>query len=115
VKPKIKISTKVGQTCRSALKSGRRGNAALPSCIAGFTLVEILVVVVLMSLIVLALMAVFNSTQAAFRASLTQTDVLEGGRSVIGLVKADLEGMTPSFGQSNVVLTGGTTFPASHR
>jgi hypothetical protein len=63
--------------------------------------VEILVVVVLMALIVLALMAVFSSTQAVFRASITQTDVLEGGRSVMGLVKSDLEGMTPSFGVSN--------------
>jgi Tfp pilus assembly protein PilV len=62
-----------------------------------FTLVEILVVVVLMALIVLALMAVFSSTQAAFRASITQTDVLEGGRSVMGLIKSDLEPMTPSF------------------
>lgn len=69
-----------------------------------FTLVEILVVVVLLSLIVLALMAVFNSTQAAFRASLTQADVLEGGRSVMGLIKSDLESLTPSFGRSNVVL-----------
>ena len=58
---------------------------------------EILVVVVLMSLIVLALMAVFNSTQAAFRASLTQTDVLEGGRSVMGLIKNDLESVTPCY------------------
>jgi hypothetical protein len=62
-----------------------------------FTLVEILVVVVLMALIVLALMAVFSSTQAAFRASITQTDVLEGGRSVMGLIKSDLEPMTPCF------------------
>jgi hypothetical protein len=62
-----------------------------------FTLVEVLVVVVLMALIVLALMAVFSSTQAAFRASITQTDVLEGGRSVMGLIKSDLEPMTPSF------------------
>ena len=62
-----------------------------------FTLIEVLVVVVLMSFIILALMAVFNGTQTAFRASLTQTDVLEGGRSVMGMVKSDLEGMTPSF------------------
>jgi hypothetical protein len=60
------------------------------------------VVVVLMSLIVLALMAVFSSTQAAFRASITQTDVLEGGRSVMGLIKSDFEPMAPSFGVSNV-------------
>ena len=65
--------------------------------LGAFTLVEILVVVVLMSLIVLALMAVFNSTQAAFRASITQTDVLEGGRSVMGLIKNDLESLTPSY------------------
>ena len=68
---------------------------------------EILVVVVLMSFIVLALMAVFNSTQAAFRASLTQTDVLEGGRSVIGLMKSDFESLTPSLDQSNLVANGG--------
>ena len=66
-----------------------------------FTLVEILMVVVLLSLIVLALMAVFNSTQDAFRASITQTDVMEGGRSAIGLIKSDLESLTPSLGNSN--------------
>ena len=43
-----------------------------------FTLVEVMVVVTLLSLIVLALMTVFNSTQAAFRASVTQTEF--GGR-----------------------------------
>ena len=70
-----------------------------PSAFAysAFTLIEVLVVVVLMSFIILALMAVFDSTQKAFRASLTQTDVLEGGRSAMGLIKSDLEGMTPSF------------------
>ena len=74
-----------------------------PSAFAwsAFTLVEILVVVVLMSLIVLALMAVFSSTQAVFRASLTQTDVLEGGRAAMGMLKSDLESMAPSFGVSN--------------
>ena len=66
-----------------------------------FTLIEILVVVVLMSLIILALMTVFNTTQTAFRASLTQTDVLEGGRAAMGMIKSDLESMTPSFGVSN--------------
>ena len=70
----------------------------------GFTLVEILVVVVLLSFIILALMTVFNATQAAFRASITQTDVLEGGRGVIGLMKNDFESMTPSYGQSNVTV-----------
>ncbi|HLX95953.1 MAG TPA: prepilin-type N-terminal cleavage/methylation domain-containing protein, partial [Verrucomicrobiae bacterium] len=63
---------------------------------SGFTLVEILVTMVLLSLIVLALMTVFNSTQKAFRSGLTQTDVLESGRLAMGLITSDLEGMTPS-------------------
>lgn len=63
-----------------------------------FTLVEVLVVMVLLSLIVLALMAVFNSTQTAFRASLTQSDVLEGGRAVMDMMASDLREMSPSFG-----------------
>jgi type II secretory pathway pseudopilin PulG len=73
----------------------RNPQFAIRNCVA-FTLIEILVVVVLMSFIILALMAVFNGTQTAFRASITQTDVLEGGRSAMGLIKSDLESMTPS-------------------
>jgi hypothetical protein len=83
----------VADVFREGAKNRTRGGCAPRA----FTLVEILVVVVLMSLIVLALMAVFSSTQAAFRASITQTDVLEGGRSVMGLIKSDLEPMTPCF------------------
>jgi hypothetical protein len=63
--------------------------------------------VVLLSFIILALMTVFNATQTAFRASLTQTDVMEGGRGVMGLMKGDFESMTPSFGQSNQLAPGG--------
>jgi prepilin-type N-terminal cleavage/methylation domain-containing protein len=65
---------------------------------SGFTMVEILVTMVLLALIVLALMTVFNSTQKAFRASLTQTDFLESGRLAMGLMVGDLEAMTPSSG-----------------
>jgi len=67
-----------------------------------FSLVEVLVVVSLLSLIVLALMAVFNSTQRAFRAGVTQSDVLESGRATVDLITRDLHGMTPSGGVSNV-------------
>ncbi|HEV2455561.1 MAG TPA: hypothetical protein VGY98_14950 [Verrucomicrobiae bacterium] len=69
---------------------------------AAFTLVEILVVLVLLSMIVLALMAVFSGIQRAFRASLTQTDTLEGGRAVMNLIANDLESMTPSYGLNQV-------------
>ena len=70
---------------------------------SAFSLVELLVVITLLSLIVLALMAVFNSTQTAFRASVTQTDVLEGGRAAMDMMTADLRQMAPSLGGSNSV------------
>ena len=63
-----------------------------------FSLVEVLLVVSLLSLIILALMNVFNATQTAFRASLTQTDVLEGSRAAMQLITTDLRGLTPSGG-----------------
>lgn len=94
----------VGQTGRSALKSGRRSNAAPPSRPASaFTLIEVMVVVVLMALIVVALMAVFNGTQTAFRAGLTQSDVLESGRAAMDLMATDLREMSPSLDVSNTV------------
>jgi len=66
-----------------------------------FSMVELLVAMTLLSLIVLVLMAVFSTTQQAFRASVTQTDVLEGGRSTMELIASDLRGMMPSYGLSN--------------
>ena len=93
----------VGQTCRSAFKLGRRSNAALPLHRA-FTLIEVMVVMALLSFIVIALMTVFNSTQAAFRASVTQTDVLESGRAAMELITDDLRAMSPSLGISNEVI-----------
>ncbi|MGA3162974.1 MAG: type II secretion system protein [Verrucomicrobiota bacterium] len=66
-----------------------------------FTLVEILVTMALLSLIVLSLMTILNSTQTAFRAGITQAGVLESGRAVSDLIKSDLEGMTPSLGTNN--------------
>jgi prepilin-type N-terminal cleavage/methylation domain-containing protein len=74
-----------------------------PATRSAFSLVELLVVMTLLSLIVLALMAVFDSTQRAFRASVTQTDVLEGSRAAVDLITTDLRAMTPSGGSSNWV------------
>jgi prepilin-type N-terminal cleavage/methylation domain-containing protein len=77
-----------------------------------FTLIEIMVVMALLSLIVIALMGVFNATQTAFRASVTQTDVLEGGRAAMDLIADDLRGMSPSLGYSNFT-TGAVNFYAN--
>jgi type II secretory pathway pseudopilin PulG len=70
----------------------------IPSRIANaaFTLIEILVVVGLLSLIILGLLAMFHQVQKAFRASMTQTDVLEAGRAITDLVARDFEQMAPT-------------------
>lgn len=68
---------------------------------SAFSLIEIMLVVSLLSLIVFALMSVFSSTQTAFRASVTQSDVLEGGRAAIDLIASDIKQITPSGEYSN--------------
>ena len=70
----------------------------------GFSLIEIMVVIALFSLIILALLGVFNTTQGAFRASVTQTDVQEGGRAAMDLITTDLRAMTASGGYSNAAV-----------
>ncbi len=67
-----------------------------------FSLVEVLLTVTLLSFIILALMNVFSSTQQAFRASVTQTDVLEGGRAAMQMIADDLRGLTPGRGTNGL-------------
>jgi type II secretory pathway pseudopilin PulG len=96
------------QTTKSKYRMSRRpqiGNrqSAIEDA---FSLLEVLVVVSILSLIVIALMSVFSSTQRAFRASVTQTDVLAGGREAMDLMATDLRGLTPCglVGQPNMMV-----------
>jgi hypothetical protein len=68
----------------------------LPLSLLAFTLVEILVTVALMSFIILGLLMMFSQTQRAFMSSMTQVDVLEGGRDVTDMIVNDVVNMTPS-------------------
>jgi hypothetical protein len=74
----------------------------------------VLVVMVLLSLIVLVLMAVFNATQKAFRASVTQSDVLEGGRAAMDLMALDLKLMSPSMGTNYGAVNFYAAVPAGY-
>ena len=56
-----------------------------------------MVTVGLLSFIVLGLVAMFSQTQRAFRSSLTQVDVLEGGRAVTDMLARELAEITPSY------------------
>lgn len=68
----------------------------------GFTLIEILVVVVLLSLIILGLMEMFDQTEKAFRAGTAQTDQLEAGRMFNDLLVRDMEQIVPT-GRTNTL------------
>lgn len=65
-----------------------------------FTLIEIMVVMVLLSVIILGLMAMFDQTQKAFRTGMAQTDQLEAGRMFTDLLGREMEEITPCY-QSN--------------
>jgi len=71
-----------------------------------------MVVSAMLAFIVLALMAVFNSTQTAFRAGITQTGVQESGRATVDLIKTDLEGMTPSDSAAVNFYSAVTNYPS---
>ncbi len=62
----------------------------------GFSLIELLVSVGLLSVIVLALYAMFDQTQKALRGAAGQVDVMEGARSALGLVIRDVQEAQPA-------------------
>jgi hypothetical protein len=55
-------------------------------------------------------MTVFNSTQTAFRAGVTQTDVLEGTRAAMDIVVSDLKLTSPSYLPTNSFFNGNSFF-----
>jgi prepilin-type N-terminal cleavage/methylation domain-containing protein len=62
----------------------------------GFSLIEMLVAVGLLSVVILALYAMFDQTQRALRSSVGQVDVFEGSRSALELMSKDLEHARPA-------------------
>lgn len=63
---------------------------------SAFSLIEIMVTVGLLSFIILGLLAMFTQTQKAFKGSMTQTDVLEAGRSVMEMLSREIEQGMPT-------------------
>jgi type II secretory pathway component PulJ len=67
-----------------------------------FSVIELMMSVGLMGVIVFALYGMFNHTQRALRANVTQVDVLEGGRAAMELVTRELSQVAAS-GATNCV------------
>jgi prepilin-type N-terminal cleavage/methylation domain-containing protein len=59
----------------------------------GFSLIEMLVTVSILTLIILGLVAMFDQTRKAFTSSVTQVDVLESGRAAADIVSREVEQM----------------------
>ena len=57
-----------------------------PRRTGGFSLLELMIAVGLLTVIIIALYAMFDQTQKAFRQSLNQADLSEGGRSALDLM-----------------------------
>jgi len=62
-----------------------------PRRTGGFSLLELMIAVGLPTVIIIALYAMFDQTQKAFRQSLNQADLSEGGRSALDLMVRNLE------------------------
>lgn len=67
-----------------------------PRGFRGFSLVEMMVAIGLLSLVVLVLFSLFNQTTKAMRANANQTDVMEAARSGLEILSRDLENMVTS-------------------
>jgi len=57
---------------------------------AGFSLIEVMVAVTILTVITVGLLMMFNQTQRAFRSSITQTDVTQSGRVVSEMIAGEL-------------------------
>ena len=57
---------------------------------------ELLVAVSLLTLIVVALLAMFNQTQKAFRGGMAQTDIMENGRIAMQLLTREIQQIAPT-------------------
>ncbi len=64
--------------------------------LGAYSLVEIMVAMLLLSVIVIGLLAMFGQTQQAFRTGLAQTDITEAGRAVISMVARELSQARPT-------------------
>jgi type II secretory pathway pseudopilin PulG len=70
--------------------------AGLAQPAPAFSLIELLTAVSIMVVIIFALYAMFNQTQKALRANITQVDVMEAGRAAAEMIGRDLEQMAAS-------------------
>ncbi len=75
----------------------------------GFSLIELLTAVSILMVIIYALYAMFNQTQKALRANITQVDVLESGRAAAEMLGRELEQLAACNLSQTINLYAGLT------
>ncbi len=90
-----------GSVCPSVVRSSgmrrfRHGQGCGSRRALGFTVVELMVAISVMTLIVLVLYGLFDQPQKAMRGNVSQVDVLEGGRAAMDMIGTDMEQMRAS-------------------
>src|SRR5690349_3759533 len=71
--------------------------AGKPGLQSAFSLIELLTAVSIMMVIIYALYSMFNQTQKALRANITQVDVLESGRAASEMIGRELEQLSACY------------------
>ena len=103
--------TNFGRTTVAALHApdadlARRRGIAVE---AAFSLVELLTAVSIMMVIIFTLYSMFNQTQKALRANITQVDVMESGRAAAEVLGRELEQMAACNLAQTINLYAGLT------
>jgi len=73
------------------LRPRPQGRSFSRSASSAFSLLELMIAVGLLTVIIIALYAMFDQVQKAFRQSLNQADLSEGGRSALDLMVRNIE------------------------
>jgi len=76
--------------------SATSSRSACPARRHGFSIIEVIVVIGLMSFIVFGLVLMFSQTQRAYKLGTTQVDVMESGRATIDLIGRELAVIAPA-------------------
>ena len=76
-----------------------------PRRVHGFTLVELLVSIVVLTLLTLALFNVLNSTTTAWNRTEQQTDAFREARAAMEIISRDLRSMVPISGRTYLWLS----------
>lgn len=95
-------------------KTGHPGLTGVSAGKSGFSLIELLVVMTLLTFITVGLVLVFDQTQRTFRTGMAQVDVLESGRATMDMMTREVEQMSGFTGMGGDMVTFFAATPGNY-